>query len=130
MASVSSSAIAISRSDASAGSLLRRAAAPSETAVAPLRRGDLLLDVQRYKCFWREVEVVLTVTEFALLRSLMGHAEKVYSRGELVDRAYGLGHAITDRTVDSHIKRIRRKLAEVGADPIETVYGVGYRLRA
>ena len=110
--------------------LLRRAAAPSETAAAPLRRGDLLLDVQRYKCFWREVEVILTVTEFALLRSLMGHAEKVYSRGELVDRAYGLGHAITDRTVDSHIKRIRRKLAEVGADPIETVYGVGYRLRA
>ena len=57
------------------------------------------------------------------------NAEKVYSRGELVDCAYGLGHAITDRTVDSHIRRIRRKLSEAGADPIETVYGVGYRVR-
>ena len=111
--------------------LLRRAAAAAtEPAAAPLRRGDLVLDPQRYKCFWREEEIILTVTEFALLRSLMGHVEKVYSRGELVDRAYGLGHAITDRTVDSHVRRIRRKLAAVGADPIETVYGVGYRLRA
>ena len=109
--------------------LLRRATAPPDAEAAPLRRGDLLLDLQRYKCFWRDAEVILTVTEFALLRSLMGHAEKVYSRGELVDRAYGLGHAITDRTVDSHVRRIRRKLADVGADPIETVYGVGYRLR-
>ena len=109
--------------------LLRRATAPAEADQAPLRRGALRLDVQRYRCFWGEVEVVLTVTEFALLRSLMGLAEKVYSRGELVDRAYGLGHAITDRTVDTHIRRIRRKLAAAGGDPIETVYGVGYRLR-
>jgi signal transduction histidine kinase len=99
--------------------LLRRATAPTETDQAPLRRGALRLDVQRYRCFWGEVEIVLTVTKFALLRSLMGLAEKVYSRGELVDRAYGLGHAITDRTVDTHIRRIRRKLAAAGGDPIE-----------
>jgi two-component system, OmpR family, response regulator len=111
--------------------LLRRRGAPTADASdEPLRRGDLLLDVQRYKCRWRGAEVMLTVTEFALLRCLMGHADKVYSRAELVDRAYGLGHAITDRTIDSHIRRMRRKLADVGADPIETVYGVGYRLRA
>jgi two-component system OmpR family response regulator len=110
--------------------LLRRMSGPAEPAEEPIRRGALTLDVQRYKCFWRDTEVVLTVTEFALLRSLMGHAEKVYSRGELVDRAYGLGHAITDRTIDSHIRRIRRKLSDAGADPIETVYGVGYRLRS
>lgn len=110
--------------------LLRRAAAPGEPGAAPLRRGELTLDPERYKCFWRETEIVLTVTEFALLRSLMGQADKVYARAELVDRAYGLGHAITDRTIDSHIRRIRRKLAAVGADPIETVFGVGYRLRA
>jgi two-component system OmpR family response regulator len=109
--------------------LLRRAAAPSEPSAAPLQRGDLVLDVPRHKCFWRDAEIALTATEFALLRSLMGHAEKVYSRGELVDCAYGLGHAITDRTVDSHIRRIRRKLSDAGADPIETVYGVGYRVR-
>ncbi|MDX2168775.1 MAG: response regulator transcription factor [Deltaproteobacteria bacterium] len=110
--------------------LLRRLEAPRDSAAAPLRRGALCLDPQRYRCEWRDQEIVLTVTEFALLRSLMGHAEKVYSRAELVDRAYGLGHAITDRTIDSHIRRIRRKLAAAGADPIETVYGVGYRLRA
>jgi len=109
--------------------LLRRRDAPAAGAEAPLRRGDLCLDLQRYRCLWRDSEIVLTVTEFALLRSLMGHAEKVYSRAELVDRAYGLGHAITDRTIDSHIRRLRRKLNAVGADPIETVYGVGYRLR-
>jgi two-component system, OmpR family, response regulator len=109
--------------------LLRRAAAPPEAASELLRRGDLALDVQRYRCFWRDTEVILTVTEFALLRSLMGHPGKVYSRGELVDRAYGLGHAITDRTIDSHVRRMRRKLAEAGADPIETVFGIGYRLR-
>jgi len=112
-------------------SLLRRAATPrAESAAEPLRRGALTLDVERYKCFWQDAEVVLTVTEFALVRSLMGHADKVYSRAELVDRAYGFGHAITDRTIDSHIRRIRHKLAQVGADPIETVYGVGYRLRS
>jgi two-component system OmpR family response regulator len=109
--------------------LLRRAAAPPQAEQVTLRRGALRLDVQRYRCFWGDAEVVLTVTEFALLRSLMGLAGKVYSRGELVDRAYGMGHAITDRTVDTHVRRIRRKLLAAGGDPIETVYGVGYRLR-
>jgi two-component system OmpR family response regulator len=110
--------------------LLRRTAAPLAPSETPLRRGDLVLDLERYRCLVLETEVVLTVTEFALLRCLMGYAGKVYSRGELVERAYGLGHAITDRTIDSHIRRIRRKLAGAGADPIETVYGVGYRLRS
>lgn len=110
--------------------LLRRAAAPAEASEAPLRRGELVLDLHRYQCFFRNAEIVLTVTEFGLLRCLMGQLGKVYSRGELVDRAYGLGHAITDRTIDSHVRRIRRKLADAGADLIETVYGVGYRLRS
>jgi len=59
----------------------------------------------------------------------MGTAGRVYSRGELVDRAWGYGHHITERTIDSHIRRIRKKFDAVGADPIETVYGFGYRLR-
>jgi two-component system OmpR family response regulator len=110
--------------------LLRRVSGPIEaTEEAALRRGPLVLDLQRHRCLWEATEVILTVTEFGLLRSLMGLPGKVYSRGELVDRAYGLGHAITDRTVDSHIRRIRRKLGDIGADPIETVYGVGYRLK-
>jgi two-component system OmpR family response regulator len=112
--------------------LLRRAAPPPaavETAAAPLRRGELTLDVGRHRCSWRDAEVALTVMEFALLRSLMGAAGRVYTRDELVDRVWGHGYAITDRTVDSHVRRLRRKFADLGADPIETVYGVGYRLR-
>ena len=111
--------------------LLRRAApVPADAdAQAPLQRGALTLDVQRCQCFWAEAPVVLTVTEFGLLRSLMGTAGRVYTRNELVDRAWGYGHHITERTVDSHIRRIRKKFGAVGADPIETVYGFGYRLR-
>jgi two-component system OmpR family response regulator len=112
--------------------LLRRAApAPlAEGAQEALRQGDLTLDLQRCECLWGTTPVVLTVTEFGLLRSLMGTPGKVYSRGELVDRAWGYGHHITERTVDSHIRRIRKKFGAAGADPIETVYGFGYRLRS
>jgi two-component system OmpR family response regulator len=110
--------------------LLRRAAAAAEPAPeATMRRGELTLDPARYRCFWGEREIVLTVTEFGILRSLMGIPGRVYSRDELVDRAWGQGHHITERTIDSHIRRIRKKLSALGADPIETVYGVGYRLR-
>jgi len=112
--------------------LLRRAVPlPADAdAQAPLQRGLLTLDVQRCQCFWDEAPVVLTVTESGLLRSLMGTAGRVYTRNELVDRAWGYGHHITERTVDSHIRRIRKKFGAIGADPIETVYGFGYRLRA
>jgi len=110
--------------------VLRRSTAAAEPGEdTPLRRGALSLDLQRYQCLWEEKPVVLTVTEFALLRSLMGTPGRVYVRSELVDRAWGYGHHITERTVDSHIRRIRKKLSEAGGDPIETVYGVGYRLR-
>ncbi len=95
----------------------------------PLRRGALSIDAQRHRCTWGHDEVGLTATEFALLRSLMTTPGRVYSRNELVDKAWGYGHHITDRTVDSHVRRIRRKFDGVGADPIETVYGVGYRVR-
>ncbi|MBL9005220.1 MAG: response regulator transcription factor [Myxococcales bacterium] len=93
------------------------------------RRGPLEMDHGRHRCLWDGQEVILTVTEFALLGTLMGTSGRVYSRNELVDRAYGQGHVITERTVDSHIRRIRHKLSTLGADPIETVYGLGYRLR-
>ena len=108
--------------------LLRRAT-PETTPEAPLRHGDLTIDPTRHQCLWAGTEVVLTVTEFGVLQSLMGMVGRVYSRTELVDRAYGHGHYITDRTVDTHVRRIRRKFEAVHADPIETVYGVGYRLK-
>ena len=94
-----------------------------------LRRGPLEMDLGRHRCSWGGQEVILTVTEFSLLQSLLVTPGRVYSRGELVDRAYGQGHVITERTVDSHVRRIRQKLAALSADPIETVYGLGYRLR-
>jgi two-component system OmpR family response regulator len=102
-----------------------------DTAEAPAvrRRGPLEMDLRRHRCSWAGREVVLTVTEFALLQSLLAAPGRVYSRSELVDRAYGHGHVITERTVDSHVRRIRQKLGALGADPIETVYGLGYRLR-
>ncbi len=110
--------------------ILRRVKAPGpEAPVEALGHGPLHLDLLRHRCSWNGSEVPLTVTEFGLLQSLCGMPGKVYTRDELVDRAYGHGHHITDRTVDSHIRRIRKKLAEAGGDPIETVYGLGYRLR-
>jgi two-component system OmpR family response regulator len=93
------------------------------------KRGALEMDLHRHRCTWMNKEVVLTVTEFALLQSLLAAPGRVFSRSELVDRAYGHGHVITERTVDSHVRRIRQKLAALGADPIETVYGLGYRLK-
>jgi two-component system OmpR family response regulator len=95
----------------------------------PVRRGPLTLDPTRHRCTWDSADVPLTATEFALLHSLMVTPGRVYSRNELVDKAWGYGHHITDRTVDSHVRRMRRKFDRVHADPIETVYGVGYRVR-
>jgi two-component system OmpR family response regulator len=114
---------------------LRRAApeaAASALAVEPegrvLRRGRLRVDVDRFQVWWEEAEVALTATEFGLLRTLLGFPGKVFSRDELIDGAYNEHHVITDRTVDSHIRRLRRKFAEAGGAPVETVHGVGYRL--
>ncbi len=91
--------------------------------------GPLRMDLQRFECTWEGVPITLTVTEFGLLQSLLGMPGKVYTRDELVDRAYGDGHHITDRTVDSHIRRIRKKFKAAGGEPVETVYGLGYRIR-
>lgn len=94
-----------------------------------LTLGLLEMDLNRHRCIWHKQEVILTVTEFALLHALLLSPGRVFSRSELVDRAYGHGHIITERTVDSHVRRIRQKLQACGADPVETVYGLGYRLR-
>ena len=110
--------------------LRRSASPPPESAPAEvLAHGPLQMDLARHRCRWRDAEVPLTVTEFALLRGLLASPGRVLTRNGLVDRAYGHGHVISERTVDSHIRRIRRKLAALDADPVETVYGLGYRLR-
>ncbi|MCB1153472.1 response regulator transcription factor [bacterium] len=112
--------------------VLRRAGGGPPTAQPPgngtLRHGELTLDTERYLVHWGSTQVTLSVTEFGLLRTLMGFPGKVFSRDELIDGAYAYNNVVTDRTVDSHIRRLRRKFADAGAEPIETVHGVGYKL--
>lgn len=109
--------------------VLRRIGRPvPETEAKLLRHGSLSLDLDRYKAYWENVEVVLTVTEFRVLQALLSYPGKVYSRDELMDRAYPENNIVTDRTIDSHIKRIRRKFEAVGGVPIDTVHGLGYRI--
>ena len=109
--------------------LRRLQPAPAGEASQVLSHGSLQLDLSRHRCTCAGQELVLTVTEFALLAALLASPGRVLARAQLVERAYGSGHYVTDRTVDSHIRRLRAKLAAASSDPIETVYGVGYRLR-
>ena len=112
--------------------VLRRLApvapATAETP-AQIGHGTLQMDLQRHRCAYGGEEVVLTVTEFAMLRAFVQAPGRVYTREQLMARACGPDHVISDRTVDSHIRRIRKKLTACGPDPVETVYGLGYRLR-
>jgi two-component system, OmpR family, response regulator len=107
--------------------VLRRATPAADARV--LRVGELALDEQRHRCTVAGAEITLTVVEFALLGALLSAPGRVFERAQIVTRAYGEEHYISERTVDSHIRRLRKKLADAGVDPIETVYGVGYRLR-
>jgi two-component system, OmpR family, response regulator len=92
-----------------------------------LTRGPLSLDLEAWRAFWNGAEVTLTVMEFQLLASLLRAPTKAFTRDELIDRAYD-GVVVSDRTVDSHIRRVRQKFAAVGGTVVETVHGVGYRL--
>ncbi len=94
-------------------------------------RGDLLLDAARHVCAWKGQPVDLTVTEFLLLKSLAARPGHVKSRDQLMDAAYGEHIYVDDRTIDSHIKRLRKKFRVIDGEfaQIETLYGVGYRYR-
>ena len=96
-----------------------------------IQRGDLLLDPGRHQCSWRGSNVDLTVTEFLILKSLALRPGHVKSRDQLMDGAYGEHIYVDDRTIDSHIKRLRKKFKAVDTEfaQIETLYGVGYRYR-
>ena len=118
--------------------VLRRAGAgpdegdePEEAASRALRRGRLTLDPARHDCLWNDRPVKLTVTEFLLIQALAQRPGFVKSRDNLMDAAYDDQVYVDDRTIDSHIKRMRRKFREVDPqfDAIETLYGVGYRYR-
>ena len=100
-------------------------------ATAALRHGRLTLDPDGWRATWTGTEIALTVTEFNILRTLVGMPSKIFSRDAIIDRLHGPGFAVTDRTIDSHIRNLRAKFAEAGAhDIIETRAGVGYRIGA
>ena len=96
-----------------------------------IQRNDLSLDPDRHLCKWKGEEIRLTVTEFLILYSLAQRPGLVKNRDQLIDTAYGETIYVDDRTIDSHIKRMRRKFRvfDKNFDHIETLYGVGYRYR-
>lgn len=95
----------------------------------PLVRGSLEMDPARHLVKWKDENVTLTVTEFMILESLVNRPGVVKSRNQLMDAAYQDDVYVDDRTIDSHIKRLRRKFRETdpGFDAIDTLYGAGYR---
>lgn len=115
--------------------LLRRQRFVKNPKTAAVRenmvRGELQLDKIKHQCMWRGNNLELTVTEFLLLESLATRPGHVKSRDQLMDAAYGDNIYVDDRTIDSHIKRLRKKFREVdnNFDFIETLYGIGYRYK-
>ncbi len=103
---------------------------PTEAEISQIMvRGDLKMDPLRHAVSWRGRDVSLTVTEFLLLQALAQRPGFVKSRDQLMDVAYDDQVYVDDRTIDSHIKRLRKKMRTVDDDfsAIETLYGIGYR---
>lgn len=98
---------------------------------AVLTRGPLKMNPVRHECTWQERPVQLTVTEFLILQALARRPGHVKNRDQLMDAAYDDNVYVDDRTIDSHIKRLRRKFKAVDDDfaAIETLYGLGYRFK-
>ena len=116
--------------------LLRRIeGARAEGSGAPpggvLVRGDLMLDETKHTCLWKGKQVQLTVTEFLLVKALALRPGMVKNRDQLIAAAYGENIYVDDRTIDSHVKRIRKKFRYTDGDfdQIETLYGIGYRYK-
>lgn len=111
--------------------VLRRAGGSESSASPRLRIGKLELDVDRHRVTMAGRELELTPTEFDLLRLLMSQPGHAFTRLELIEQGLGYSYAGMERTVDSHIKNLRKKIEQDPVQPeyIETVYGVGYRLR-
>ena len=110
---------------------LTRPPAPGEEAAPTeiLQRGRLAMDPARHRVTWEDLPVTLTVTEFLILETLAQRPGIVKTRNQLMDAAYQDDIYVDDRTIDSHIKRVRRKFRQVAPefDAIETLYGAGYR---
>ena len=104
---------------------------PKDADSVVLERGQLRMDLERHACTWKNESVTLTVTEFLILQALASRPGVVKSRNALMDAAYDDQVYVDDRTIDSHIKRLRKRFkANDGEfDMIETLYGVGYRFK-
>lgn len=113
--------------------ILRRnsKAASANSEGQKITRGHLVLDETRHVCRWKDNDVNLTVTEYLMVKSLVINPGHVKSRDQLITDAYGENIYVDDRTVDTHIKRIRKKFRDCDEsfDAIETLYGVGYRYK-
>src|SRR6185436_363023 len=103
---------------------------PSAAPLTQPAQLPLVVEEATRRAFVLGHEVELTRVEFDLLSCLLGAPGRVFTRAQLIDRVWGDGFAITDRTIDSHVKSLRRKVAEAGGDAglVETVRGVGYRV--
>lgn len=111
--------------------VLRRArgqGGPEPTA--RLAHGPLTIDTSRHEASVRGTQVELTVTELRILRALLEAGGRVLTRGQLIEHVREADYNITERTVDTHVRRIRAKLRPHGVDPIETVHGLGYKAAA
>jgi len=100
---------------------------PTKREDGVLEAGSIRLDRAERRVFWEDEEVELTKKQFEILAALMERPKKVYSRSELIDKAYG-HTVVSERTIDSHIRKIREEFEEAGGAPIETVRGVGFKL--
>ncbi|WP_317215245.1 response regulator transcription factor [Gluconobacter sp. GP1] len=109
----------------------RAEAAGATTVGSAIVRGQLSLDETRHQCLWGGQDIALTVTEFLLVKALAMRPGMVKSRDQLIDAAYGDNIYVDDRTIDSHIKRVRKKFRQVddSFNQIETLYGIGYRYK-
>ena len=102
---------------------------PDKSDTNVMKRGNLTMDPQRHTVQWKGIHVALTITEFLLLQALAIRPGFVKSRDQLMDVAYGAQVYVDDRKIDSHVKRLRKKMrvADESFTAIETLYGIGYR---
>ncbi len=106
----------------------RAASAPAETpADTELRYGPITIDSEKFRVRSANREIILTAQEFKLLELLVRHPGRVFTRAQVLNRAWGDGGLVTDRTIDVHVKSLRKKFGKL--DFIETVRGIGYRAR-
>jgi len=100
-----------------------------ETDSCSAKIGNLTINSENYTCYWNDKKINLSITEFLILKTLSENIEKIKTREQLIDFAYGQNIYVDERTIDTHIKRIRKKIKKIddNFNNIETIYGLGYK---